>query len=123
MSLEFEKGPSYVFLVLTKKARKGCQERSALYHESLDYPSMFLDHVYERLKDSRNLPFLCMLRILKKKPKRDVMRKRKVSPKSRMKTETTQEIKSYNIVTKSCNRTQLFHRKLGHHRPEVSRLF
>ena len=80
----------YVFLVLTKKARKGCRERPALYHESLDYLSMFLDQVYERLKDSRNLPFLCMFRIfLKKKPKRDVVRKRKVSPKSRMKTKTT----------------------------------
>ena len=39
-----------VFLVPTKKARKGCQERSALYHESLDYLAMFLDQVYERLK-------------------------------------------------------------------------
>ena len=70
MSLELEKGPSYVFLVLTKKARKGCRERPALYHESLDYLSMFLDQVYERLKDSRNLPFLCMLRILKKTEER-----------------------------------------------------
>ena len=43
----------------------------------------------------------------KKKPKRDVMRKRKVSPKSRMKTETTLEIKSYNIVTKTRICTQL----------------
>ena len=64
-----------VFLVPTKKARKGCRERPALYHESPDYLSMFLDQVYERLKDSRNLPFLCMLRILKK-PKRDVTRKK-----------------------------------------------
>ena len=77
MSLELEKGPSYVFLVLTKKARKGCQERSALYHESLDYPSMFLDHVYERLKDSRNLPFLCMLRILKKETEERCYEKKK----------------------------------------------
>ena len=52
-----------------------CRERSALYHESLDYLSMFLDQVYERPKDSRNLPFLCMFRILKK-PKRDVTRKK-----------------------------------------------
>ena len=70
MSLELEKGPSYVFLVLTKKARKGCRERPALYHESLDYLSMFLDQVYKRLKDSRNLPFLCMLRILKRTEER-----------------------------------------------------
>ena len=70
MSLELEKGPSYVFLVLTKKARKGCQERSALCRESLDYPSMFLDQVYKRLKDSRNLPFLCMLRISKRTEER-----------------------------------------------------
>ena len=52
-----------------------CRERLALYHESLDYLSMFLDQVYERLKDSRNLPFLCMFKILKK-PKRDVTRKK-----------------------------------------------
>ena len=47
-----------------------CRERPALYHESLDYLSMFLDQVYERLKDSRNLPFLCMLRILKRTEER-----------------------------------------------------
>ena len=96
----------YVFLVLTKKARKGCRERPALYHESLDYLSMFLDQVYERPKDSRNLPFLCMFRILKK-PKKDVTRNENFSPKSRIKTETTLEIKSYNIVTKTCTCIQL----------------
>ena len=69
MSLELGKGPFCVFLVPTKKARKGCQVRSALYNEYPDYRSMFLDQVYERPKDSRNLPFLCMFRILKNRRK------------------------------------------------------
>ena len=67
MSLELEKGPSYVFLVLTKKARKGCRERPALYHESPDYLSMFLDQVYERLKRLTKPPVFMYVPNFKKK--------------------------------------------------------
>ena len=88
----------YVFLVPTKKARKGCRERPALYHESLDYLSMFLDQVYERLKDSRNLPFLCMLRILTRKK---MLREKEKSVRNQeWKRKQLWRINACNIVTK-----------------------
>ena len=96
----------YVFLAPTKKARKGCQARSALYHEYPDYRSMFLDQVYEGLKRLTKPPVFMYVPNFKK-PKKDVMRNENFSPKSRIKTETTLEIKSYNIVTKTCTCIQL----------------
>ena len=96
----------YVFLVPTKKARKGCQVRSALYHEYPDYRSMLLDQVCEGLKRLTKPPVFMYVPNFKKS-KRDVTRNENFSPKSRIKTETTLEIKSYNIVTKTCTCIQL----------------